>query len=87
MKYLAATLLAFVWTCLGPQAFAEEQPRILFTNVQVFNGTDQRLYAQDGLVTGNIIELVDEGLSPGDHTTGIDGGGRTLMPGILEGHS
>jgi len=72
-------LLAFVWACLGTHAFAEEQPKILFTNVKVFNGTDRKLYAQDVLVTGNMIELVGEDLPAGDKTTTIDGGGITSI--------
>ena len=72
-------------------AFAQE-PReqgVLFTNVSVWDGTSEALRKADVLVTGNkISEISDEPLAVIQSTdmTVIDGGGRTLMPGLIDAH-
>ena len=72
-------------------AFAQE-PReqgVLFTNVMVWDGTSEALRKADVLVTGNTIaEVSDEPLAVIQSTdmTVIDGGGRTLMPGLIDSH-
>jgi imidazolonepropionase-like amidohydrolase len=69
------------------QAQDKDQPRLtLFTNVKVFNGSDDKLIDADVLVAGNRIKSVAVGLSA-DGATVIDGGGRTLMPGLIEAHA
>jgi len=84
-KALLATIL-FV-ACGG--AFAQEEPAgpVLFTNVNVFNGTDETLIENANVVvTDNIITAVStEPLAVAGGRV-IDGGGRTLMPGLIEGH-
>lgn len=71
--------------------FAQEKPKhiTLFTNVQVFDGTSDKLVKADVLVEGNLIKQISiEPLSvvQTDNVTIIDGGGNTLMPGLIEGH-
>lgn len=70
-------------------ASAQEQPAgpILITNVSVFNGTEKALIENANVVvTGNLITAVStEPLTVAGRQT-IDGGGRTLMPGLIEGH-
>ena len=63
-------------------------PQTLFTNVNVFNGTENRLYPlQNVLVEGNLITNISDGdISVGPAATIIDGGGRTLMPGLIDSH-
>lgn len=69
---------------------AKDDPpkQMLFTNVKVFNGTGNKLNDVDVLVEGNLIKEVRKGAkatAPGAVT--IDGGGRTLMPGLIEAHA
>jgi imidazolonepropionase-like amidohydrolase len=52
----------------------------------VFNGTDNKLLDVDVLVEGNMIKQVGESLSASGATV-IDGGGRTLMPGLADTHT
>ncbi len=71
-------------------ALAQEEeatPQTLFTNVNVFDGkTDKLAEGQDVLIEGSLIKQVGKGLIADDGATVIAGGGRTLMPGLIEGH-
>jgi hypothetical protein len=49
----------------------------VFTNVKVFNGTDNKLIDADVLVEGNLIKKVGKNLNA-DGATVIDGGWRQL---------
>ena len=42
---------------------------------------------QDVLIKGNLIKQIGKGLKADRQTTVIDGGGRTLMPGLIDMHS
>jgi imidazolonepropionase-like amidohydrolase len=71
--------------------FAQESGKqsVLFTNVMVWDGTSETLRSADVLVTGNkIAQVSDEPLAVVQSTdmTVIDGGGRTLMPGLIDAH-
>ncbi len=63
---------------------------ILFTNVRIFNGKDLALSSPSNvLVRGNRIESISTGSIATDRSadaTVIDGGGRTLMPGLIDAH-
>lgn len=62
-------------------------PSTLFTNVNIFDGiSDQLTNNQDVLIEGNLIKKIGSALSAPQGTTIIDGGGRTLMPGLIESH-
>ena len=62
----------------------------LFQNVRVFDGKSTALSGQRNvLVRGNKIERISTSPIPTDRsatTTLIDGGGRTLMPGLIDNH-
>lgn len=59
---------------------------ILFRNVRVFNGRASQLTGPtDVLVRGNVITSVGTGGGAGTASV-IDGGGRTLMPGLIDAH-
>ncbi len=62
----------------------------LFQNVQVFDGKSTTLSGpRHVLVRGNKIERISTSPIPTDRsatTTLIDGGGRTLMPGLIDAH-
>ena len=59
----------------------------LFKNVKVFNGIDDKLIAQDVLVEANLIKEIGKELKVSEGATVIDGGGRTLMPGLTDAHT
>ena len=63
---------------------------VLFENVRVFDGTSERLSAPSHvLVVGNTIQAIGSGpIAPpaGASLTRIPGGGRTLMPGLIDAH-
>ncbi len=60
--------------------------KTLFTNVQVFDGVNEARAAVDVLVQGNLIKQVGAGIEVTGATV-IDGGGGTLMPGLIDMHS
>jgi imidazolonepropionase-like amidohydrolase len=75
-------------------AFAQENQQsptlVLISNVNIFDGkTEKLLKDMHVLVKDNLIETIsDEPLAiiQTDNVTMIDGKGRTLMPGMIEGH-
>jgi imidazolonepropionase-like amidohydrolase len=70
--------------------FAEESTnsQVLFTNVNIFDGKNDALaMSRDVLVEGNLIKQIGQGLKANEKATVIDGGGRTLMPGLIDGHA
>lgn len=74
------------------QAQAPAAPTaVLFENVRVFDGTGAQLSAASHvLVVGNVIEQVSvTPITPpaGASLTRIAGGGRTLMPGLIDAHA
>jgi len=62
----------------------------LFKNVRIFDGKAEKLTDPSNvMVRGNIIERVSSATiqPPADaNVTVIDGGGRTLMPGLIDAH-
>jgi imidazolonepropionase-like amidohydrolase len=62
----------------------------VFRNVRIFDGKSSQLSAPSNvLVRGNKIERISSTAIPTDGTTNtvsIDGGGRTLMPGLIDAH-
>lgn len=63
-------------------------PQTLFKNVSIFNGTDNKLYANHHvLVENNTIKSISaEPITGNAEATVIDGEGRTLMPGLIDAH-
>ena len=66
------------------------QPVVLFENVRIFDGKHSELSPPSNvLVRGNHIETISTDPIPIDsraNVTTIDGGGRTLMPGLIDVH-
>lgn len=60
----------------------------LFQNVRVFDGKTPRLSGPSSvLVRGAVIERISTGpITPDAGTRVIDGGGRVLMPGLIDAH-
>ena len=94
---LAALLLGLcragqVQPALGaaPSATAAAGAVTLFQNVRIFDGKSGTLSgSRNVLVRGNKIESIATGPIPTDPSAAtvlIDGGGRTLMPGLIDMH-
>ena len=87
LRAVIAVTTAILMT-LNAIAQDEAEPnRILFTNVNVFDGvTDGLAMNTNVLVEGNLIKSVGPTITPPEGTKVIDGGGRTLMPGLIDAH-
>ncbi len=87
-KHLVATTAFSASLVIAGQSFAQEESfPILFTNVHVFNGVDeQRLENANVLVVDNLIADVSAEPLAVANAQIIDGGGRTLMPGLIDAH-
>lgn len=77
--------------CFVQAAHASEPPALtLFENVRVFDGKTEALSASmNVLVRGNTIEKISKDPIPIDGNSSakvIAGGGRTLMPGLIDAH-
>jgi imidazolonepropionase-like amidohydrolase len=92
---LRTTLLMTAVLCLAAPSFAQPQsaepPAVtLFENVRIFDGKSQTLSASmNVLVRGNTIAKISKDPIPTDRsatTKMIAGGGRTLMPGLIDMH-
>ena len=82
------TGLVAVALLAAPAAAQDEPSQVLFTNVNVWNGTSDGL--QNGmsvLVEGNLIKTISNRAFNAPGATVIDGGGRTLMPGLVDLHA
>src|SRR5215467_11592860 len=90
-RQLGATLV-FVTVFISFRLIAQDvQPTIvLFQNVRIFDGKSGTLSGPSNvLVRGNKIERISTDPIPTDRsatTVLIDGGGRTLMPGLIDAH-
>ena len=81
-------IVAFCCLMLSGFISAQEQTKqILFKNVNIFNGTSDKLTMnQDVLVEGTTIKKIGSGLTADDAQI-IMGKGKTLMPGLIDGHA
>ena len=70
------------------QAAEQSAPEILFRDVRVFDGRSTTLSSPTAvLVRGNRIAAIGAGAVPANPAaTIIGGGGRTLMPGLIDAH-
>ena len=68
---------------------ADDPARILITNVNVFDGkTDALATGRNVLVEGSLIKTISsDKIKAGKNAIVIDGDGRTLMPGLIDGHA
>jgi len=87
-KSLIILAVLMVLVLLAGVAMAEGTPpkQVLFTNVNIFDGTNEKLAMRtDVLVEENLIKAIGKSIkAPGAEV--IDGGGRTLMPGLIDSH-
>jgi len=72
---------------LRAQSDTTQTTATLFRNVKVFDGRSERLSPSTSvLVVGNRIAKIGADIAPPARATVIDGGGRTLMPGLIDAH-
>jgi imidazolonepropionase-like amidohydrolase len=90
MKNAASIVLAGILliTAHRPVSAQDEAPtQILFTNVNIFDGkTNGLARGMNVLVEGNLIKTILLSAISAPDATVIDGGGRTLMPGLIDNH-
>ncbi|UCH46566.1 MAG: amidohydrolase family protein [Betaproteobacteria bacterium] len=89
MRFLNFVLLAsFAYTPSFVAAEIGDAPtQTLIRNVNVFDGKNEKLaMGQDVLVEGNLIKKIGKSLKARTSAAIIDGGGRTLMPGLTDAH-
>lgn len=82
-------LFALVFTCVFAfPIFAQAPTATVFNNVRIYNGKSAQLSGTSHvLVRDNKIERISSAPIATDATTiAIDGGGRTLMPGLIDAH-
>jgi imidazolonepropionase-like amidohydrolase len=93
--FARTSAVAVAMLCLVDISFAQPQPPepptiILFENVRIFDGKSETLSASmNVLVRGNTIDKISRDPIPTDrgaNTKIIAGGGRTLMPGLIDMH-
>jgi imidazolonepropionase-like amidohydrolase len=94
VKYQARTLLAtLILSGMAVHAAHAQDARsssVLIENVRIFNGTSERLSAPSNvLVVGKVIKTISTAPIVDPATAAavrIKGGGRTLMPGLIDNH-
>ena len=88
-KLVFGVLLLAAFSSLA-QTETPSPTTVLFQNVRIFDGKSDRLGGPTNvLVRGNTIEKISAQAIPTDRradTVIIDGGGRTLMPGLIDMH-
>lgn len=92
-RFVARTALLFAGLAVPGTIFAQSavpnKGRVLFRNVSVFDGVSPGLLTgMNVLVDGGLIAAVESGeMAPPEGAMVIDGGGRTLMPGLIDAHT
>jgi imidazolonepropionase-like amidohydrolase len=91
-KRVTRVLLALA--CAAALAVHAQTPQpaaVIIENVRIFDETSDRLSAPSNvLVVGNVIQTISREpiVAPANTAaTHIDGGGRTLMPGLIDAHT
>jgi imidazolonepropionase-like amidohydrolase len=89
---ITTIIVISVFVVLGHSSATEEESsptasEILIKNVNIFDGKKEALSpGKDVLIEGNIIKQIGQNLVSPEATV-IEGGGRTLMPGMIDGHA
>lgn len=86
MKMIHILLATFVLSTASTYANEQGSSMTLFKNVSVFNGSEDTLHDHDVLIEGNLIKSVGNDIAVPAGANIIDGGGKTLMPGLIDSH-
>jgi len=89
VKFLSTFFTGLVLTISSIALAQDDAPaQTLITNVNVFDGHAEELaMGMNVLVEGNLIKQISAEPISATGATVIDGGGRTLMPGMIENHA
>ena len=91
LPLVSLTLLASQMHAQAPVDAVATPSTVLFSNVRIFDGTHGDLTAPSNvLIRGNTIERISTSPIPVDRSANtqiIEGGGRTLMPGLIDAHT
>lgn len=86
---VACSLFIFATTQAAPSTKPSEKKPVkqtIIINVKIFDGTHEKLITgKDVLIENNLIKKIGSKLTA-EGATVIDGGGRTLMPGMIDAH-
>jgi len=89
-RVLGALVIFLCATVEAAHSQSNQPAAVIFENVRIFNGTSDRLSAPSNvLVVGNFIKTISTASiadPPATSVTRIQGGGRTLMPGLIDAH-
>jgi imidazolonepropionase-like amidohydrolase len=86
LKHAMVTCLVSISFCASADAPVTRQ--ILISNVAVYDGRGDTLKnGLNVLIEGNLIKKIGRGLIADESAVIIDGGGRTLMPGLHDMHT
>lgn len=89
LKLIAAISSVFLMSLVsaGTPETKEATKSILFTNISVFNGKDNKLLDDvDVLVKGNKISKIGKNLKTEKGTEVINSQGHVMMPGLIDAH-
>lgn len=80
-------LICFLVVTMSFGQTKSQSNQIIFKNVNIFDGTKNELIQnQDVLIENNLIKQIGQNIKATKGTEVIDGGGRTLMPGLSDTH-
>lgn len=80
-------VLLFAWTTTVISA-EHAVTQTLIKNVNIFDGKNKKLaMGQDVLIEANLIKKIGKNLKANKDANIIDGGGRTLLPGLIDMHT
>lgn len=85
------SLLLIITVCFCNLLLMAQTPskKTLITNVEIFNGLDNKTIKGNVLIENNLITKISSQIIPVDksaNTTIIDGKGKFLMPGLIDAH-
>ncbi|QYK01660.1 metal-dependent hydrolase family protein [Shewanella psychrotolerans] len=84
---IAGTMAALLTSSTVLSEEVAPEPQTLITNVNVFDGVNEDLIKNANvLITGNLITRVSTENLTVEGATVINGGGRTLIPGLTDAH-
>jgi imidazolonepropionase-like amidohydrolase len=88
LKKMVTAGVTICFTALMNASWSEEQAKLtLIKNVSIFDGESSELISgKNVLIEGNLIKAVGADVEAGNATV-IDGGGRTLTPGLHDMHT
>ena len=88
MKSITAAIMFSSIVFSASAIEAEATPKTIFKNVNVFNGTENKLITGCNVVVekNQIKQACEKTFSIAKGDTVIDGKGRTLMPGLIDAH-